>query len=266
LKQLLVRLLRLSPAMVVAMIALFVALTGTAVATTSALITGSQIRNNSITGADIKNKSLRPIDFRGSVRGPRGLRGLAGPAGQPGAQGIQGPPGAPNPNAVDSDKVDGLHANEVTRVGGDFDGVNLTINPTIIGSVVIDAPRSGYVLVTASGQPQASAGCPCRAVMQLVHQQTAEVSHFAVDDVRFDIFDGYDGNLAVTALFPVVAGTNTFNLRAYHYGGPGGSAIFFNHEITALYSPFGATGAPLSVSSIGGKASRWHAAQPGPGS
>jgi hypothetical protein len=76
--------------MIVAMLALFVALTGTAVATTSALITGNQIKNSSITGADIKNKSLKPIDFRGSVRGPRGL---AGPAGTPGAAGTKGDKG-----------------------------------------------------------------------------------------------------------------------------------------------------------------------------
>ena len=75
LKKLLARVARQSPALIVAMLALFVALTGTAVATTSALIGSAQIRNNSITGLDVKNRSLRPIDFRGSVRGPRGLRG-----------------------------------------------------------------------------------------------------------------------------------------------------------------------------------------------
>jgi len=81
LKKLLVRLVRQSPAMIVAMLALFVALTGTAVATSSALIGSAQIKNNSITGLDVKNRSLRPIDFRGSVRGPRGLRGLTGATG-----------------------------------------------------------------------------------------------------------------------------------------------------------------------------------------
>ncbi len=85
LKKVLVRVARQSPAMIVAMLALFVALTGTAVATTSALIGSAQIRNNSITGLDVKNRSLRPIDFRGSVRGPRGLRGLPGATGATGA-------------------------------------------------------------------------------------------------------------------------------------------------------------------------------------
>jgi Collagen triple helix repeat (20 copies) len=93
LKQLLTRVVRQSPVLVVAMLALFVALTGTAVATTSALITGNQIKNSSITGADVKNKSLRPIDFSGSVRGARGAAGPAGPQGPQGSQGAQGPPG-----------------------------------------------------------------------------------------------------------------------------------------------------------------------------
>ena len=79
--------------MIVAMLALFVALTGTAVATTSALITGAQIKNSSITGADVKNRSLRPIDFRGSVRGPRGLPGLPGATGAAGAAGAAGAKG-----------------------------------------------------------------------------------------------------------------------------------------------------------------------------
>jgi hypothetical protein len=93
LRKVLVRLLRQSPAMVVAMLALFVALTGTAVATTSALITGNQIKNSSITGLDVKNKSLTPRDFRGSVRGPRGLRGLTGATGATGASGAKGDKG-----------------------------------------------------------------------------------------------------------------------------------------------------------------------------
>jgi hypothetical protein len=95
-KELLARFVHPSPAFVVAMIALFVALTGTAVATNSAtlaLITGKQIKNGSITGLDVKNKSLTPKDFRGSVRGPRGLAGAAGPAGAAGTPGAAGAKG-----------------------------------------------------------------------------------------------------------------------------------------------------------------------------
>jgi len=43
--------------MIVALLALFVAMGGTAIAAGNALITGKQIKNSSITGADVKNKS-----------------------------------------------------------------------------------------------------------------------------------------------------------------------------------------------------------------
>jgi hypothetical protein len=85
----------------VAMLALFVALTGTAVATTSALITGKQIKNNSITGADIKNKSLGIADLASKARGARGARGAAGP---PGPAGAAGAPGAKGDKGDKGDK------------------------------------------------------------------------------------------------------------------------------------------------------------------
>ena len=79
--------------MVVAMLALFVALSGTAVATTSALITGKQIKNSSITGLDIKNESVTARDIKGRLRGAPGARGPLGAQGPQGPQGVQGPAG-----------------------------------------------------------------------------------------------------------------------------------------------------------------------------
>jgi hypothetical protein len=78
---------RISPALVVSVLALVLALTGGAVA---AGITGGQITNNTITGKDVKNRSLTKADFRGSVRGPRGFQGAAGPQGPAGPAGIAG--------------------------------------------------------------------------------------------------------------------------------------------------------------------------------
>jgi hypothetical protein len=93
-KKFLARIVRQSPAMVVAMLALFVSLTGTAVATTSVLITGKQIRNGSITGLDVKKKTLTAKHFKGSVRGARGATGPAGAQGATGAPGAKGETGA----------------------------------------------------------------------------------------------------------------------------------------------------------------------------
>lgn len=97
-----------SPAMMIALIALFVASTGTAVA--GALVTGANVKNNSLTGLDVRNgsltsldvrnHSLRPIDFKGKLpagaqgpQGPQGPQGAQGPAGPQGPAGAQGGPG-----------------------------------------------------------------------------------------------------------------------------------------------------------------------------
>jgi hypothetical protein len=92
-KKLLTRVARQSPALIVAMLALFVALTGTAVATTSALITGKSIKNGSITGLDIKNKSVTAADIKGQLRGPQGLTGAQGAQGAKGDKGDKGDKG-----------------------------------------------------------------------------------------------------------------------------------------------------------------------------
>ena len=76
----------LSPSTAIALIALFVALSGTAVAATG-LITSAQIKNDTIQGKDVKDRSLTPTDFTGSVAEPQGA------AGQPGAQGVKGDQG-----------------------------------------------------------------------------------------------------------------------------------------------------------------------------
>lgn len=79
---------RPSRAVVIAFVALFVALTGTAVA--DKVIDGGDVRNNSLTGKDIKNFSLLKKDFkRGQLPGgPQGPQGAPGPAGRAGRDGF----------------------------------------------------------------------------------------------------------------------------------------------------------------------------------
>jgi hypothetical protein len=98
-----------SPAMIVACLALLLALTGTAVAST--LITGASIKDNTVSSLDVTNGTLKSVDVKdnslGSVDVQNGsLRaidfapgqlssGPAGPPGPPGAPGQQGQQGAP---------------------------------------------------------------------------------------------------------------------------------------------------------------------------
>ena len=90
----LLRIRRPSPAMVVAMLALLVAMSSSAgadpVGEISALIRGNKIARNAITTKHVKNRTLRAADFaRGQLRS-----GPAGPQGPTGAQGPRGPAGA----------------------------------------------------------------------------------------------------------------------------------------------------------------------------
>jgi hypothetical protein len=84
---------------VVAYLALFLALGGTAFAAASLprnSVGSKQLRNNAVTSAKVRNGSLTARDFRnGSLpRGPQGPAGPAGPAGP------QGPPGSSGANVA----------------------------------------------------------------------------------------------------------------------------------------------------------------------
>jgi hypothetical protein len=93
-----IRKLRISPAIVVAVVALMAALGGTAVA--GSLITGKQIASDSITSRHVRNGSLKYADLAPSMRSAMqkpdaepGPQGPAGPGGQSGPQGLQGKQG-----------------------------------------------------------------------------------------------------------------------------------------------------------------------------
>jgi len=128
---------------VIASLALFVALGGSATAAT--LITGTQIKNgsltakdvknSSVTGADVKNGALGSADFGKPVKASlKGQRGDQGPAGQAGAPGT---PGAPGP--------DGVKAPERSNLVANINGSNLD------SEILTKAVPAGQYLVTAKG-------------------------------------------------------------------------------------------------------------------
>jgi hypothetical protein len=86
---------RPSPALIIAVVALFVALGGTgyaAIRLPKASVGAKQLKKNAVTSKKVKNSSLLLGDFKKSERGK--LRGPAGTPGAQGLQGIQGPKGA----------------------------------------------------------------------------------------------------------------------------------------------------------------------------
>src|SRR5829696_3318233 len=97
--------LRPSPAIILSLLALFVALGGTSYALT---VGSAQVTNNSLTSADIKDGSLRARDFArrelaARTAGSPGAAGPQGVAGEPGTKGDQGEPAAGLFAAVDDD-------------------------------------------------------------------------------------------------------------------------------------------------------------------
>jgi Collagen triple helix repeat (20 copies) len=122
---------RFTPAMVVAMIALAVALSGTAVAGTAKLITGSEIANGTIKLADIHSSA------KTALKGKSGLKGAQGPVGAQGAAGPQGAAGAPGAKGDKGDKGEkgdkGTPAPTLLRLTGDFAGTNASVATTLDG-------------------------------------------------------------------------------------------------------------------------------------
>jgi Collagen triple helix repeat (20 copies) len=85
---------RFTPAMIVAMIALAVALSGTAVAGTAKMITGSQIANGAIKLAHLNSSTKASLKGKTGPQGPAGPQGAQGPIGPQGATGAKGDTGA----------------------------------------------------------------------------------------------------------------------------------------------------------------------------
>jgi hypothetical protein len=115
-----------SPALAVALIALFVALGGTATAG-GLLITSRQIKNGTIQAVDINSRTLRTLAGRqgpAGAEGPPGPQGPSGPPGDRGPQGVQGPPGVASAGAVYTRTLDSA----AEAGGGSF--VNLFCGPT----------------------------------------------------------------------------------------------------------------------------------------
>jgi hypothetical protein len=131
----------LSPALVLSVLAVILAMTAGATAASS-LITGKQIKNSSVTGADVKDSSLSGDDLKSATIGPSklsnglladitapGPAGPAGPAGSAGAAGPAGPAGIANVVTVTS-------ATQIIPPGGYTTGMraNCPAGMTVVGT------------------------------------------------------------------------------------------------------------------------------------
>jgi hypothetical protein len=140
--------------LIVAMIALFAALTQTGLASQALSAVGcdcatsKDIVDGSLTGIDIKNKSLTPKDFKGSVVGPGGPKGDTGAAGSPGAKGDKGDKGDPGSSGLQGPKGDKGDKGDRGDQGAPGPNVRHVGQVT----VTVNANSSGQATATCTGQ------------------------------------------------------------------------------------------------------------------
>ena|SRR5436190_2827190 len=90
--------LKPSGSMLVALLALVMATTGSAVA--ASLITSKQIKDGTITTKDINKKAIKSLKGKTGATGPQGASGPQGPKGDTGAAGVKGDKGDAGTNGT----------------------------------------------------------------------------------------------------------------------------------------------------------------------
>jgi len=164
---------RPSPAMIVALVALLVATSGTAVAASKVLITSSsQIKNGAISSADLSKKARKSLAGKTGPAGPAGPAGAAGKDGANGTNGAAGRDGAngsavayarisPNGTVTDGKGIDAANV-VVGNAAGQFCFRNLPFVPHNI-QVSIAYNGSGNAHMTTQSDLGAPAGNVCPA-------------------------------------------------------------------------------------------------------
>ena len=161
----------LTSAHLIALVALFVALTSTA--TAALMITGKTIKNNTVTSADVKNGTLSAKDFKQGTTfsaasrtpGAPGPQGAQGSQGQPGAAGAKGADGAAGADGASGPAGPSFSAG----TGPDAGQAKLveTENPTTVGDVWFDVPAGvSNLVISTSLWMERDSGSPwvvCRA-------------------------------------------------------------------------------------------------------
>lgn len=156
--------------------------------------------------------------------------------------GALGPTKSP---VVNADRVDGLDANELTRVAYEplTGQTAIPIGGEIAyGEITIVAPAAGFVLVTTNATVQ-NATCTTYCIVggRLRHVQANTESGHMIASPRSTDNSPY-AIVSSTAVFPVSAGANTFEVVLDRNPNGNGVINSYRGQVTALFSPYGPTG------------------------
>jgi len=259
-----------SPAFVISLIALFVALGGTSYAAITSLPRNSvgtkQLRKNAVTGAKIKNGAVTAAKVNTvGLTVPNALHATSASSAASATTATNATHATSAVNAThatsatnatnatdatsattaaNASALNGLAADGLTRVAlmsTDATTPLLQGTETTYGTALsITAPAPGFVLVNGS-YSIINLGCTINCVFwgRIRHIDNGALSTFDTGDVTGLVHQ--TGSMSY--VFPVNAGINTFDLRLTRSEGPlSGDVDGFFGEMNAIYSPFGPTG------------------------
>lgn len=232
---------RPSPSMIVSLLALVVALGGVALAGNGVpwlLSTNNTATAQTALAAHVGSRTLRVTNT--SNRDGATALGLFVKDGNP--------PLTVNSGALveqlNADLLDGLHADELVRVGSGGSEINTSgVTFTALVHVDLDIPASGFVLVTSQAQFQTQSGAcfPCYAHFRFRDQTAATTSPVQIASVGNGTTSIINVPGSATWVFPVTSGPRTFSLESGTFPSTAGVAVV-NPAMTALFIPFGPSG------------------------
>ena len=224
---------RPAPATVVAFLALFVAISGPALAADTIFsedivdgqvktrdvandsgpdaLTGNDVATNVLTSADFAPNSI-PGGFLGSLTGSDFANDSLGPADITGLTGADVDESTLTgvANSVDADTVDGIDSSEVAIARGDnadagqCDG-SLSASPQVCADVTVTFPHGGQALVTGTGSwhrtQEASADAEC--AIRMLDQ---DLSRITIGEQGFTQTDGHVENFELPFTLQAVTG------------------------------------------------------------
>jgi hypothetical protein len=214
-RKLLARLMRISPAMVVAMLALAVALGGVS---TAAQIATPQ-------ASEAKKKPKKVLRGPRGKRGPRGLRGLPGPKGDKGDKGDTGAAGAAGAAGHDAFTDVGVDDSELSTFTSSPEWED---DPRATTTVTVPAGRTATVIAFFSARTNCvggdpSDGCSVRILLDGTPMEPS-VGTFSVFDAAGG---GYEHHALVRHAASVGAGVHTVQVQIAVGGGASNPPTFY---------------------------------------
>lgn len=231
------RVRRPSPAMFVALTALVLSTSGTAVG--ASLITSADIKNNTIQSQDVRDNGLRGVDVENSSLTGADVKNNS----LTGVDVDESTLGAV-PNAA---KVGGLSASQLVRASS---VTNTAVNDnfaapnfTTLASKSATAPTKGILLVWGSITGSRDVNGPATA--DLNARISVDGSAATTTGGLYLEFGGNtEGTVNVSGAIPVTAGSHSVELQALSLGG---TEYLSQKSITTLFVPFGDSGGQGSL-------------------